>query len=217
MYLQITDRCNMTCAHCCMDAQATGQDMSLKTFRAALQEGDYITLGGGEPTIHPQFEKMLLLAIATCESVHIITNGKHKERALLLAKLARAGVIGAELSQDPYHEEIDEAVIQAFTRSKPRDAYNPDNDLRGIRDTSQKLLNAGRCDWVEDESCCCEEEVVTPAGDIKPCGCLGAPVLASVKDRDSYEKVNDWYENNGLERGECYKKTLDYQEAANNE
>ena len=69
--------------------------MDFDTFKKCLEWGeDYISLGGGEPTIHPDFEKFLLTAISECEYVWLATNGKHTRRALLLAKLARSGVIG---------------------------------------------------------------------------------------------------------------------------
>lgn len=63
-YIEITTRCNMRCAHCCVDAKEHGIVMSQKTFEAtldyvkrALQETSemYITVGGGEPTLHRHF------------------------------------------------------------------------------------------------------------------------------------------------------------------
>lgn len=32
MYIQITNRCNMSCPHCGMNCTAEGQDMTMETF-----------------------------------------------------------------------------------------------------------------------------------------------------------------------------------------
>ena len=49
MYIQITTRCNMTCEHCCYACTNEGIDMSLVTFKAALElsEASYVSIGGG--------------------------------------------------------------------------------------------------------------------------------------------------------------------------
>jgi hypothetical protein len=97
--------------------------MSLATFRQALElcSDAYQApfLGGGEPTIHPLFEQMLLEAMGTCDEdlrVGIITNGGIKRRALILAQLTKAHVINAELSLDEYHDPIHPDVVKAFQK-----------------------------------------------------------------------------------------------------
>ena len=66
MYVQITTKCNMNCAHCCFAATRKGEHMPLNIFQKALQvavrRGDHLTIGGGEPTMHPDFFKYLELA-----------------------------------------------------------------------------------------------------------------------------------------------------------
>ena len=159
MYIQITTRCNMKCRHCGMNCTSKGRDMDFDTFKEALKHSEYITLGGGEPTIHPFFEKFLFYAIAHCEGVHIITNGKKTDIALALAKMnnINEGAFSAELSQDPYHEPIDPKVVKAFGKN--------------IRNNSRQLINAGRCDWGDNEDCICEDMFVLPNGAVKQCGC----------------------------------------------
>jgi MoaA/NifB/PqqE/SkfB family radical SAM enzyme len=171
-----------------------GQDMSLETFRKALEYDECIGIGGGEPTIHPQFWEMLGLAIGRCDSVWLATNGKQTETALALARLAQKGVIGCALSQDPYHEKIDKRVVEAFKKST-RDAMNDYSrtrniDMREIRDTSKHLINAGRCDWGKND-CICPELFVQPDGNVRECGCADAPIIGNVFDGfetpESYE------------------------------
>lgn len=176
MYLQITTRCNMKCKHCCFDCTAAGADMSAEVLRAALDNGDgYYTVGGGEPSLHPAFYQFVLEVVAAAEAqgVHIVTNGKNKKEALLLARLAKSGVLSACVSRDKYHSKIDPAVFGAFTR-RPRQGYGTmaDNDFRGINEGG-KVLARGRGRNIPGavDECACDEVLVDPAGDVWACGC----------------------------------------------
>lgn len=169
--------------------------MTMRTFKRILNyhQPDEIALGGGEPTLHPRFWEMLGLSISSCDSVWLATNGSITKTALALAKLARSGVIGCALSQDKWHDPIDEKVIQAFTRPKPgtfRLDYGNTNDSREIR-TIKEPYNSGRCDFGKNR-CICEDLFVLPNGNVKQCGCLDAPIIGSVFDKslnlpDDYE------------------------------
>ena len=63
MYIQITNKCNMLCEHCCFSCTNIGSNMSLKIFRKACEYANYnglnIFLGGGEPTSHPNLIEIL--------------------------------------------------------------------------------------------------------------------------------------------------------------
>src|ERR1035441_1671442 len=131
LYVQITKRCNMTCNHCAFSCGAQGPDMSAETFRrvldlAALEEAP-ITIGGGEPTLHPGFMDFLWGTIPrqaplTYEmgmpAVGLVTNASQTGIATELAALARVGVISASVSKDEFHDPIDPRVYQAFERAK---------------------------------------------------------------------------------------------------
>lgn len=187
MYLQITSRCNMTCEHCCFSATHTGTDMSRETLIAALKlaesMGEELTVGGGEPTVHPHFFDYLGLAMAYNPEpdtpVWVITNGKRKDVALKLARMAKSGLIGAELSQDDFHDPITKEVIQAFTVEKQkRSSYSYEasssRDHRGIR-TTHSILPVGRALEMniatESDGCCCDTLLVDPEGRLFACGC----------------------------------------------
>jgi hypothetical protein len=191
MYLQITTRCNMTCAHCCMNCTNEGEDMSIETVKAALKEfeGEAITIGGGEPTIHPQFWEIFGLVmgaslITDSEMVPcIITNGSMTDISLALAALARKGSISAALSQDNYHDMIDGNVIEAFT-VKNRTVHaiygEASNDCREIRNVMENEINAGRCDFGVRDECPCNDYIVQPDGSVKVCGCDESPIVGNV-------------------------------------
>jgi hypothetical protein len=199
MYIMLTSRCNMHCDHCCQSCGPRGHDMSLETFKAALKlDDEAVSLGGGEPTLHPLFEQFLLLAIAHCENVWIVTNGKIKERALLIAKLTKHEVIAGELSLDIYHEPIDPEVVEAFGQHR-----------RGIRNTTMNTdpFPAGRAKTVlgiEGYECPCDDTFVRPSGRITQCGCPRSPTIGNV--HEGYK-----YVASGCYRSEEYK--LELQEA----
>jgi MoaA/NifB/PqqE/SkfB family radical SAM enzyme len=204
MYIRITSRCNMTCAHCAYNCTAKGADMSLKTYEAALKfssdMGDEsVSIGGGEPTMHPLFWQFLGLAMADFEYVWMATNGSKTNTALALAKMARRGVVSVALSQDSYHDPIDESVVEAFTvkRNTYGGIENRDSDLREIRNVNGKEINAGRCDFGEDSGCVCPDLLIEPDGTIKGCGCADAPTLGTVFDPQIPE---------GWQSSECSKE-----------
>jgi MoaA/NifB/PqqE/SkfB family radical SAM enzyme len=173
-----------------MSATKKGHDMTMETFKSALdQANDYgyecITLGGGETTLHPEFEKMLFLAIVTVDDVFIITNGSQTDMALALAKLAKRGVIGAELSQDEWHDDIDPYVVEAFTKD-PGKKF--DTDRRGIRRSLGPIARRGRAarksfmaEYETSDRCSCEgNPFVDPLGQVHQCGCYNSPVVGDV-------------------------------------
>ena len=187
MYIQITERCNMSCAHCGMAATRRGRDMEWETFKAAVDaDQGSISLGGGEPTIHPLFEKFLFYAIGKCESVWLATNGSITNTALVLASLAQKGVLGVALSLDQWHDPIDPSVIEAFTRNTTRDMGHGIDIGREIRDTSSNIVKAGRAarqSFVDDHGiettagCICEDIFVKPDGSVHQCGCRKSPKI----------------------------------------
>lgn len=184
MYIQITTRCNMTCKHCCQACTSKGQDMSFETFVKAIEQDDEsVSIGGGEPTLHPDFWKIMGYAIGRCGNVWLATNGKLRDDAIALAKMARRGVIACALSRDDWHEDISPDVVRAFTEGKtPRGVFNESTDYREIR-TVQKIAASGRASkWGDKKLCCCEEYFVEPSGVVRQCGCKGSTVLGSVQD-----------------------------------
>ncbi|MHC4300599.1 MAG: radical SAM protein [Planctomycetota bacterium] len=194
MYLQITTRCNMTCEHCCYSCGKDGEDMSLEVYRKALElcvdhdEAPFI--GGGEPTLHPNFDTILMEGIASprdsWQTLGIITNGSITKRAKMLASLAGHKVIHAELSQDQYHDPIDAEVVAAFEELGRH--YTRDTSMGGTRDP---ILQGRALEFmgVEDDDlehdgwrCPCDTWFVKPDGNIYQCGCDDAPKIGDVYD-----------------------------------
>jgi hypothetical protein len=168
--------------------------MSLATFRKALALGsEYLTIGGGEPTLHKHFETILLESLGSVDSegcVSVITNGSITRRALVLAQLGKSGVIDSQLSRDEYHDDIDQRVVDAFESFKP----TPYNSSPGVRNTTQRhepqphgrAIELHGLDPEDIErngwDCMCETHIVKPNGTIVQCGCDDAPIVGNVDD-----------------------------------
>lgn len=195
MYLQITSRCNFHCPHCCFSCTKRGEDMSLETFRRALEiasEHDgYLSIGGGEPTLHPLFEQFLIEGIAyEAEQGHeggvfIATNGSITRRALLIAKLTSANIIQGYLSQDEYHSAIDRKVVEAFRDIAP--VNSPDRHIRTVTNI-QNFGRAKKNNLATDfDSCACDTFFVKPSGVIRQCGCPRSPVIGNTDTGINYD------------------------------
>lgn len=189
MYLQITDHCNMECPHCAFSCGPDkSQFMSREIFQDAIrfmaQYTDTISVGGGEPTTHPDFEYIIFNTIGNFD-VWMSTNGKIKEKAYVLSKLAKKGVLAVSLSIDDYHEPIDKEVIQWFTKERGRlsSINRQDNDYRHIQNVT-RIIKAGRAIennlWDVDDDCPADTIFIEPDGKIKMCGCENSLYIGHV-------------------------------------
>src|SRR5579859_3824574 len=79
--VQITERCNLHCAHCFVSATREGADLSLTDFTGTVlpqlltARVERITLTGGEPFAHPDLLAMCRAVISVGLPVTICTNG----------------------------------------------------------------------------------------------------------------------------------------------
>lgn len=96
--------------------------MPLDVVRAALQiahdEKYEITVGGGEPTLHPQFPEILTaarLANTSGTAITVKTNGTNEKWSLWLARMDQR-VVTAVLSADQFHNlgAVPESVQREF-------------------------------------------------------------------------------------------------------
>ena len=158
----------------------------VRTLDLCAEYGQTPYIGGGEPTVHPQFWQFLGLILGRAheydlEMLGMHTNGKRTNDALALATLARRGVLGVTLSTDSYHEPIDPEVLKAFTgkgrtgdhwaTSERRDPH----DLRGTANGADRQIVAmgrgKRITGARRDYCVCEDLQVDPDGRIWACGC----------------------------------------------
>jgi hypothetical protein len=165
--------------------------MSLEVFHQALDlcedYGSPPFLGGGEPTIHPDFETMLLESIVCAAQIGegtcgIITNGKEKKRALMIAALVKADVMYGELSLDYYHDRISYEVMDAF-RNNIRDVTNNGQKEPMPHGRAKEVLGVDfeeSEDYRGESECPCNNMIIKPNGDIHVCGCEDSPCIGDV-------------------------------------
>lgn len=187
MYLQITTVCNMSCAHCCMSCAADkrGEFMSIDTFNRALDVlgDDMVTIGGGEPTLHPKLFEMIGTVLCDREYLFMAINGKKTNIARALHGLSKGNDrFDVELSQDEYHDPIDPAIVRLYTETD------------SIRTVTQ-ISNTGHA--VENgvgtgDHCACPTLLVKPNGDVKTCCCDDAITLCNVYDKNARDVLNDY-------------------------
>ena len=129
MYLQLTTRCNMKCRHCSESCTRKGIDLPIHLALRAVEVSAHsecaLTIGGGEPTMYPEFWRVIRHALMYYTTdylignplVCVITNGKRKRDAMSLAALGQMGLIDARLSVDPWHEVVDPEVYDVYLRN----------------------------------------------------------------------------------------------------
>lgn len=180
-----------------------GSYMSMEVVKAAIGYDDNVFLGGGEPTLHPQFGDILAECIAKSDMAGCITNGTNRGWSLILAALGSNK--GNEhfysaLSQDEFHDVdmVDDDVVEAFEKYA---------DIRSVTRISPvgraADLEYGLPDGMSISSgCCCDEWVIDPNGDIRPCGCPDAPIMGNILGDDSWGDASCLRE----ERPECQRE-----------
>lgn len=195
LYVQITTKCNMACPHCCFSCgKRGGEHMDALHFAkviAMLQEDDscMVTIGGGEPTMHPDCMDFLWQTIRAClpssdsagtSVVGIVTNGTIEKRALEIARMAEMGMVSARLSYDKFHEveKVSERVKRAFGIGVNRTSRR-ENDLRNVNQWEYFVTPHGRAletgiynhPFSKVGSCNVEGLFITPDGTLWQCGC----------------------------------------------
>jgi len=180
--------------------------MPRKIYQRAIEfitdyDSESINIGGGEPTLHPDFWGILGECMGSFDYVWLATNGSQTKIALKLAKMAKNGVIGCDLSRDQWHDPIDPRVVEAFTK---KITENGENDHREIRDvSSSNFLSPFRNPKKggSTENCPCNDTIIMPDGKLKACGCHDAPIVGDIFKGYSFNRdlldLND---------GECWQK-----------
>lgn len=96
--MDLTSACNFRCPHC-VDSGIinTGESLSLDTIRKSVdtlqKKGllSVILIGGGEPTVHRDFEEIVRFLRTRGIQVGIVTNGSRLERVEEVADLLKEG------------------------------------------------------------------------------------------------------------------------------
>ncbi|GAK56059.1 hypothetical protein U27_03021 [Candidatus Vecturithrix granuli] len=117
--VELTNRCNFSCIHCFRENNITeNPDIPVEVYEKFLKESlsyksPYITLtGGGEPTLHQDFEAILALTARYHYAYTLITNGWTFETVYPLLDRFRTNLHTVVLSLDGATEETHDAIRQ---------------------------------------------------------------------------------------------------------
>lgn len=93
--LELTDRCNLACAHCLREINHDCSDLDPALAERAIAEAARLGFAeavftGGEPTLHKSFVRLVRAAVAAGLKLTVVTNGQRP--APLFEALADAGV-----------------------------------------------------------------------------------------------------------------------------
>jgi len=86
LYINITNKCNVLCPFCCQySSPLRNYNMSFDIFKAIIDEHKKfeVQLEGGEPTVHPEFVKMVSYCLKHKECGRVIIQSNGIERTLL--------------------------------------------------------------------------------------------------------------------------------------
>jgi radical SAM protein with 4Fe4S-binding SPASM domain len=134
--LQITERCDLHCAHCFVSATRDGADLSLTAIetivlpRLRTAQVTRLTLTGGEPFAHPDLIEIAGAAVAEGMAVGICTNGTTVGDEAI-ARLVALGSVHVNVSFDGFSRE-----------SHGRFRGRPDSFEETV-DTARRLASAG--------------------------------------------------------------------------
>jgi mycofactocin radical SAM maturase len=115
---ELTYACNLTCAHCLSSSgRRDPRELSTAQAKAVIDELErmqvfYVNIGGGEPTIRPDFWELVEYAVAHHVGVKFSTNGVRidPERARFLASPAMKGYVDVQISLDGATAAVNDRV-----------------------------------------------------------------------------------------------------------
>jgi len=115
MHLYLTNRCNLSCPHCYMfSGKPLGNELKTKEILKlifdykTIAQGTSITLSGGEPSLHADFDLIVKESSNLGLEVKILTNGTQfsSERIESLAKY----IYSVQISIDGFSEESNSQI-----------------------------------------------------------------------------------------------------------
>ncbi|WP_046471993.1 mycofactocin radical SAM maturase [Allosalinactinospora lopnorensis] len=110
-----TYACNLSCAHCLSSSGRRDPDeLGTDEIKRVIDELErmqvfYINVGGGEPTVRPDFWELLDYAVAHNVGVKFSTNG-HRITAERARRLAATDYVDVQISLDGATAEVNDAV-----------------------------------------------------------------------------------------------------------
>lgn len=108
--LQITERCNLRCAHCFVEAENLGDEISFESIKNIIipcfieNSVKKVTLTGGEPMVHKDIKKIILEFLNNGIGVSVCTNGTLIDKQFI-KELTQYNNIHFNVSLDGFRKE----------------------------------------------------------------------------------------------------------------
>ena len=112
---ELTYACNLACAHCLSSSgRRDPRELSTVEAKAVIDERErmqvfYVNIGGGEPTVRPDFWELVDYATAHRVGVKFSTNGV-KIGPAVAQRLAASDYVDVQISLDGATAEVNDAV-----------------------------------------------------------------------------------------------------------
>src|SRR6201988_2075490 len=112
---ELTYACNLACVHCLSSSgKRDPRELSTQSCKDIIDELErmqvfYVNIGGGEPTVRPDFWDLVDYATAHHVGVKFSTNGV-KITPQIAARLAASDYVDVQISLDGATEEVNDAV-----------------------------------------------------------------------------------------------------------
>lgn len=113
----VTDRCNLDCDHCLRDPEQKPTDISVDLVARILREAktlyrsEHVAFTGGEPTLHPEFVRLVDAVVDHGFTWHMVSNGR--DFAALARELGPkrlAALTAVNLSLDGATEAVHDGI-----------------------------------------------------------------------------------------------------------
>lgn len=112
---ELTYACNLSCVHCLSSSgRRDPRELSTAQCRALIDEFErmqvfYVNIGGGEPTVRPDFWELVDYAVSRRVGVKFSTNGIRITPAVA-QRLAGSDYVDVQISLDGATEQVNDAV-----------------------------------------------------------------------------------------------------------
>jgi MoaA/NifB/PqqE/SkfB family radical SAM enzyme len=115
----VTDRCQLDCEHCLRDPEQKPKDISVDLVRKVLVEAKelygafHASFTGGEPTLHPEFMRLVDVVVDLGYRWHFVTNGRHfasVAQQLDARPARREGLTNVNFSLDGASEAVHDSI-----------------------------------------------------------------------------------------------------------
>ena len=202
--------------------------MERHVWQQALQfaeeyDSEVIVIGGGEPTLHPDFFEILEDCLRSFNYVWMATNGSQTKTMRRLADILDGEDYHGEydegiclknhdqfcvaLSLDYFHDPIDEKIETLWKHRSERRGSG--YEIRDVTKSPNGPIVTGRAKKTQSgwaTGCCCSEVMIIPSGKIKLCGCRNSPIIGDVwydiEDKWKKHMETDEYRDTNCFNGE---------------